>query len=65
MFHLVHLRREWIDHYWLDIYAWAQYIVFSPLNLTRIFLTHQLIYKSKIENHNISSDILVSDTSVV
>ena len=39
--------------------------IFSPLSLARFFLTQQLIYKSKIEKHNISLDIFVSDTSVV
>ena len=29
------------------------------------FLTHQLIHKSKIEKHNVSLDIFVSDTSIV
>ena len=38
--------------------------IFSPLNLARFFLTQQLIYKSKIEKHNISLDIFVSETSV-
>ena len=37
----------------------------SLLSLARFFLTQQLIYKSKIEKHNISLDIFVSDTSVV
>ena len=36
----------------------------SPLRLARFFLTQQLIYKSKIEKHNISLDIFASDTSV-
>ena len=31
----------------------------------RFFLTRQLIYKNKIEKHNISLDIFLSDTSVV
>ena len=39
--------------------------ILSPLSLARFFLTQQLIYKSKIEKHNISLDIFVSDTSVV
>ena len=36
----------------------------SPLSLPRFFLTQQLIYKSKIEKHNVSLDIFVSDTSI-
>ena len=39
--------------------------ILSPLNLARFFLTQQLIYESKIENHNISLDIFVSEISVV
>ena len=39
--------------------------ILSPLSLARFFLTQQLIYKSKIEKHNISLDIFVSETSVV
>ena len=36
----------------------------SPLSLVRLFLTQQVIYKSKTEKHNISLDIFVSsDTS--
>ena len=35
-----------------------------PLSLARFFLTQQLIYKSKIEKHNVSLDIFVSDTSI-
>ena len=35
-----------------------------PLSLTRFFLTQQLIYKNKIEKHNISLDIFVSDTNI-
>ena len=38
--------------------------ILSPLSLARIFLIQQLIYNSKIENHNISLDIFVSETSV-
>ena len=34
-----------------------------PLSLARFFLTQKLIYKSKIEKHNVSLDIFVSDTS--
>ena len=37
----------------------------SPLSLGRFLLTQQLIYKSKIEKHNIGLDVFVSDTSVV
>ena len=40
-------------------------IISSPLSLARFFLTQQLIYKSKMEKHNISLDIFVSDTSLV
>ena len=39
--------------------------ILSALSLATFFLTHQLIYDSKIENHNISLDIFVSETSVV
>ena len=39
--------------------------ILFPLSLARFFLTKQLIYKSKIEKHNIGLDIFVSDTSVV
>ena len=35
-----------------------------PLSLARFFLTQQLIYKSKIEKHSVSLDILVSHTSI-
>ena len=35
-----------------------------PLSLARFFLTQQLIYKNKIEKHNISLDIFLSDTSI-
>ena len=37
----------------------------SPLSLTSFFLAQKIIYKSKMEIHNISLDIYVSDTSVV
>ena len=36
-----------------------------PLSLARSFLTQELIYKSKIEKHNISLDIFVAETSIV
>ena len=39
--------------------------ILSPHNLARFFLTQQLIYMSKIEKHNISLDIFVSETSVL
>ena len=39
--------------------------ILSPLSLGRFFWTQQLIYKSKIEKHNINLDIFVSETSVV
>ena len=39
-------------------------LIFSPLRLARFFLTQQLIYNSKIEKHNISLDVFVSDTSI-
>ena len=40
--------------------------IYSLLSVSsRFFLTKQLIYKSKIEKHNIGLDIFVSDTSVV
>ena len=35
-----------------------------PLNLATFFLDQQLIYKSKIENHNVSLDVFVSDNSI-
>ena len=36
----------------------------SPcLSLPRFFLTQQLIWKSKIEKHNVSLEIFVSDIS--
>ena len=38
--------------------------ILSPLSIARLFLTQQLIYKSKIEKHNISLDIFVLETSV-
>ena len=36
-----------------------------PLRLAKFFLIQQLIYQSKIEKHNFSSNIFVSDTSMV
>ena len=39
--------------------------ILSPRSLARLFLTQKVIYKSKIEKHNISLDIYVSETSVV
>ena len=39
--------------------------ILSPLSQARFFLTQQLIYQSKIEKHNISLDIFVSETNVV
>ena len=39
--------------------------ILSPRSLARFFLTQKVIYKSKIEKHNISLDIYVSETSVV
>ena len=39
--------------------------ILSLLSLARFLITQQLIYKSKIEKHNISLDIFVSATSVV
>ena len=39
--------------------------ILSPLSLARFFLIQQLIYKSKIEKHNISLYIFVSESSVV
>ena len=38
--------------------------ILSPLSLATFFLTKQLIYESKIEKHNVSLDIFVSDTSI-
>ena len=35
-----------------------------PLSLARFFITQQLIYKSKIEKHNVSLEIFVSDISI-
>ena len=39
--------------------------ILSPFSLDMFFLTQQLILKSKIEKHNISLDIFVSETIVV
>ena len=39
--------------------------ILFPLSLARIFLIQQLICNSKIENHDISLDIFVSETSIV
>ena len=39
--------------------------ILSLLSLARFLLTQQLIYKSKIEKHNISLVIFVSETIVV
>ena len=39
--------------------------ILPPRSLARFFLTQQLIYKSKIEKHNISLDLFVSDTGAV
>ena len=39
--------------------------ILSLLSLARFLLTQQLIYKSKVEKHNISLDIFVSAASVV
>ena len=36
----------------------------SSLSLARLFLTQQLIYKSKIGKHSVSLHIFVSDTSI-
>ena len=33
--------------------------ILSPLSLATLFLTQQLIYRSKIEKHNIILDIFV------
>ena len=38
--------------------------ILSALNLVRVFLIQQLIYKSKIEKRNISLDIFISETSI-
>ena len=38
--------------------------ILPPLSLARFFLSQQLICKSKIEKHNVSLDIFVSDTSI-
>ena len=39
--------------------------ILSPLSLAIFFLTQQLIYNSKIEKHNISLVIFVSETIAV
>ena len=39
--------------------------ILPPFSLARFFLTQQLIFEDKIEKHNISLDIFVSETSVV
>ena len=52
----------------LIIIGWAfmhELNILPPLSLARFFLTQQLIYKSKIEKHNISLVIFVSVTNVV
>ena len=36
-----------------------------PLRLAKFFLIQQLIYQSKIEKHNFSSNIFASDNSIV
>ena len=36
----------------------------SPVSLARFFITHSLTNKSKIEKHNVSLDIFVSETSI-
>ena len=58
-------------NYWLGIYViiigWAfmhELNILSALNLVRVFLIQQLIYKSKIEKRNISLDIFISETSI-
>ena len=58
---MFHLRSELIIIGWTFMH---EFNISSPLSLARFFLTHQLIYKSKIEKRNISLDILVSDTSM-
>ena len=50
------------------IIGWAfmhELDILSPLSLARFFLIQLQVYKSKIEKHNISLYIFVSDTSVV
>ena len=59
MFHSLFMQVE------LIIIDWAfrhELNILSTLSLFRFVLTRQLMYKSKIENHNISLDIFVSDT---
>ena len=49
------------------IIGWAfmhEFNISSPHSLARFFLTQQLINKSRLEKHNISLDIFVSDTSL-
>ena len=38
--------------------------ILSPLSLARFFLTKQLIYETKIEKHNVSLDIFVSEAGI-
>ena len=52
----------------MTIIGWAfmhELDILPPRSLARFLLTQQLIYKSKIEKHNISLDIFVSSTSVI
>ena len=45
--------------------AFVHEVNLSPsLGLARFFLTQELIYKGKIEKHNVALDIFVSDTSI-
>ena len=39
--------------------------ILYPFSLDKFFLTRQLILKSKIEKHNVSSDSFVSETRIV
>ena len=64
---LIHSNVSVYLHSEYNIIGWAfmhEVNISPPLSLARFFLTQQLIYKSKIEKHNVSLDIFVSDTSI-
>ena len=51
----------------IDHIGWAfmhELNILSPLIQARFFLTQELIYQSKIEKHNVSLDVFVSDTRI-
>ena len=53
---IVHLRNKLIVIGWTFMH---ELNILSPLSLATFFLTQQLIYRSKIEKHNIILDIFV------